>query len=165
MAVKDPPLPIAPSRLEIQSRLKVRSPSSTSLAAPAKLTAVPSSKTDPSSGAVIVTVGAVLTVTLMEADPLRPPLSLTEAVMVWVPAESVLEKDPPLPIKPSKVETQLNPKVRSPSSGSLAAPAKLIEVPLSKTEPSTGAVIVTEGAALTVTVMEAEPLKPPLSVT
>ena len=40
----------------------------------------------------------LLTVTFMELLPVSPPLSLTEAVTVWVPTESVVKKLPPEPI-------------------------------------------------------------------
>ena len=58
-AVEKPaPLPIDPSRSELQARPAVRSPSSASDAPPLKLTVWPATKLDPSAGAVMVTTGA-----------------------------------------------------------------------------------------------------------
>ena len=82
-----PPVPMLPSRLEVQDRLAVNTPSSVSVAVPTKLKLVPSTTEVPEGGAVIVTIGGVftggaVTVTLMVSEPGRPPLSVTEAVMV-----------------------------------------------------------------------------------
>jgi len=56
----EPPLPIVPSRLEVQARLADRSPSSTSLAVPMNVTGVPDTKDELSAGEVMFTDGAVL---------------------------------------------------------------------------------------------------------
>ncbi len=62
---------MAPSRLEVQARFGVRSPSSVSIAVPAKLILWPSMKLAPFAGPVIVTVAAVfwITVTVIWAEP------------------------------------------------------------------------------------------------
>jgi len=57
-------VPIAPSRLEFQDRLLVRSPSSGSLAVPLKVIDVPSTTAVPVFGSEMVTVGGVLIVTV-----------------------------------------------------------------------------------------------------
>ena len=107
------------------------------------------------------------TVTVIMADPSKPPESVTDAVTVWVPTLSVVEKLPPLPIAPSRFETQDRPAVRSPFSASSAVPEKAMLVPSGNEDPSTGLVIVTAGGvfANTVTVMMSEPGSPPESVT
>src|SRR3972149_5087692 len=58
---KLPPVPMAPSRFEVQARLDVRLPSSRSFAEPWKTTATPGSKVSPLLGAEMVTWGALLT--------------------------------------------------------------------------------------------------------
>src|SRR5215203_2739044 len=54
------PVPICPSRFDIQTMVEPRSPSSVSLAAPEKLIEAPSEKDAPLDGVEIDTVGAVL---------------------------------------------------------------------------------------------------------
>ena len=81
-----PPVPIGPSRSEVQVRpsVSVASSSSVSLADPLKLMVVPESKVALSAGLSMVTVGArfgVPTVILTEAVPVLPPESITDAVM------------------------------------------------------------------------------------
>ena len=168
-AEKEPPVPMAPSREEVQARLAVRSPSSASVAVPAKLMLVPSANVLPSSGAVMVTVGDVfeLTVTVIESLPAKPPESVTKAVIVWVPTERTAEKEPPVPMAPSRDDVQVRLPVRTPSSGSVAVPAKRMLVPSVKVLPLGGAITVTVGGVfgLTVTVIESLPAKPPESVT
>ncbi len=51
------------------------------------------------------------------------------------------------------LEVQARLAVRSPSSASLAVPAKLIESPRLNPAPSVGALIVTTGGALALTVI------------
>ena len=120
----------------------------------------------PSTGAVIATTGAVFTVTVIEAEPKTPPLSVTDAVMVWVPTERVaIEKETPVPIAPSRSEDHDRLAAISPSSVSMALPVNVIKLPAVNEAPSTGAVIATTGAVLTVTVIQEEPKTPPLSVT
>ena len=81
----------------------------------------------PFAGEVIAAVGEVLgssivTVTLSEL--VRPPESVTEAVIVCVPTERTVENAPPEPIGPSRLEFQVRLLVRLPSSASLAVPEK-----------------------------------------
>ncbi len=58
-----------------------------------------------------------------ESEPERPPESVTEAVMVWLPTDrELVEKEPPEPMAPSMLEVQLRDEVRLPSSVSLAVP-------------------------------------------
>ena len=163
---KDPPLPMAPSRSDVHAMFAVRSPSSASLAEPAKLTLSPRLKPAPSVGAVMLTLGAALTVMVMASESCKPPASVTEAVMTWVPAESAaVLKDPPEPMAPSRSEVHAMLAVRSPSSASLAEPVNVTLSPVLNPAPSTGAVIVTLGAALTVMVMASLSWSPPASVT
>ena len=59
-----------------------------------------------------------------------PLLSRTRKEMVWVPTERlVVEKLAELLMSPSMLEVQTRLEVRSPSSASLAVPAKLIVAP------------------------------------
>jgi hypothetical protein len=88
------------------------------------------------------------TVTVIEALPVRPPESVTEAVMVCVPSLSTALKEPPVPIWPSRLEVQTRLLVRLPSSVSVAEPEKLMEVPEAKLAPSAGLVMLTVGAVL-----------------
>ena len=165
----EPVLPMLPSMSEFQDRFAVMSPSSKSLAVPTKVMLVPSMTLDELAGAVMDTVGAAFTVTVMASDPAKLPLSVTEAVMVWVPTVRVLiENEPVLPMLPSMSEFQDKFAAMSPSSVSLAAPTKVMFIPTTNVEASVGAVMDTVGAVLaafTVTVMASEPGKLPLSVT
>src|SRR5659263_290268 len=83
---------------------------------------------------------------------LAPRLSVTVAVMVWVPSVSNLVKVPPVPIGPSRSDVHAILAVRSPSSGSDAEPANSIVAPASNSAPLTGLVMVTVGAVLGSTV-------------
>ena len=88
-------------------------------------------------------------VTVIPSEPLAPPESVTEAVIVWVPAESELvENEPPEPMTPSRLEVHDRLEVREPSSTSVAVPENDTEVPISKELPLAGAVIVTTGGLL-----------------
>src|SRR5512143_1421174 len=109
------PLPRNPLRFEAHTICSDRGPSSASLAVPENVIASPTRKLDPLAGAVIETVGALLMLRVIWAVPVSPPLSVTEAVIVWVPAERVLvEKEPPVPIGPSRLELQASDAARSP---------------------------------------------------
>ena len=80
---------------------------------------------------MIVTVGAVLDVivTVMLSEAVRPPESVTEAVIVCVPADRMaVENVLPQPIEPSMLEVQVRLPLRTPSSASLAVPEKLTKV-------------------------------------
>ena len=98
----EPPVPVsAPSRLDVHVIWLVRVvlSSSISVAFAWKLTVAPKFELEPFAGDVSVTTGALLViVTVIESDPEPPPLSVTEAVMVWTPMDSVLTLiEPPLP--------------------------------------------------------------------
>ena len=119
---------------------------------PVKAITSPSATVEPFAGAVMLTVGGVftaLTVRVTCSEALSPPLSVTEAVIVCSPADSVsVTKDPPLPMTPSTLELQDRLPVRSPSSRSTAVPVKAITSPSANVDPSAGAVMVTAGAWL-----------------
>src|SRR5207244_11371863 len=84
--------------------------------------------------------------TLRLAEQLRPPLSATEAVIVWVPADRVLtEMEPPVPSGPSKFEFHWIDELRLPCSVSLAVAAKLMDAPLVNVDPLAGALMLTIG--------------------
>ena len=149
-----PPVPSAPSRFDVQASAAVRLPSCVSLAVPVKVTAVPSTTEVPLAGAVMLTTGAVLlgvalvTVTVRVADPVRPPLSVTAAVIVCVPTDSVRDRLPPVPNAPSRFDVQVSAVVRLPSCVSLAVPVKVTAVPSTTDVPLAGAVMLTTGAVL-----------------
>ena len=76
---------------------------------------------------VVSAVGPVTgapTVTVMETcrEPDTPPLSVTDAVMTWVPAVKVRENDAPFPIWPIRLDVQRRLPERLPSWLSLALP-------------------------------------------
>src|SRR2546425_12648237 len=105
-------------------------------------------------------------VTLMLAEPLRPPLSATEAVIVWVPADRVLtEMEPPVPSGPSKFEFHWIAELRLPCSVSLAAAAKLMDAPVAKVDPLAGVLMLTAGGVLAdpLSVKLARPKRSPLA--
>src|SRR5947199_274713 len=88
--------------------------------------------------------------TLMLAEPVRFPLSVTEAVIVWVPAERVLTgMEPPVPSGPSRFEFHWSDELRLPSSVSLAVAVKLVDAPEAKVDPFAGALILSGGGVLT----------------
>ncbi len=87
------------------------------------------------------------TVTVIAAEPCKPPLSVTEAVIVCVPPDRVfVENDPPEPMLPSRLEVHARLAVRSPSS-SVAVPVNVMGSPWVNVDPFAGAVIVTVGGA------------------
>ena len=100
----------------------------------------------------MVTTGAVfaaLTVTVIEAEPVRPPLSVTEAVTVCTPTVSALvENEPPVPIWPWRSEVQVIDPVTAAasSSASVAPPAKAMLSPSVASGSLAGAVMVTTGS-------------------
>lgn len=120
------PEPIPPSMLDVQVRLPLRLPSSVSLAVPVKITELPDKYELPGAGEVIAIVGEVLGVvimTLMLFEPVKPPESVTEAVIVCVPTDKLeVENVPPEPIEPSMLEVQVRLSLRPPSSISKAQP-------------------------------------------
>ena len=168
---KEPPEPITPSILEVQTRLPVRSPSSASLAVPEKFTVSVEVYVLPFPGDLTLTVGGVFdppTVTVTLSEPVRPLESVTEAVIVCTPTDKPEEKELPEPISPSRLEVQTKFPVRSPSSASLAVPEKFTVSVEVYVLPSMEEAIVTVGGVLDVvivTVMLSDPVRPLESVT
>ena len=82
---------------------------------------------------MIVTCGAVFTtgddtVKVIVAEPARFPVSVADAVMVCVPGERAdVENLPPLPILPSRFDTQDRLFEMLPSSLSTALPLNVME--------------------------------------
>ena len=125
-----PPVPIAPSRLEVQATTGARLPSSRSLAVAVRVVAAPISRIEPLAGAVMATVGVALTTTEIATLALLPPLSVTEAMIAWVPELSVLVVMlPPVPRTPSRLEIHEMRAARLPSSASVAVAVKVTAVP------------------------------------
>ena len=115
----------------------------------AKLTASPWLKVEPSAGAVRVTTGGVLSIVrVIWSEPARAPESVTWAVITWLPIDKLAENEPPEPISPSRSENHRRPVVTSPSSRSLAVPAKAMVSAATKVAPSVGALIDTLGGVL-----------------
>ena len=97
---------------------------------------------------MIVTTGVAfaLTVNTIAAEPGVPWAFVAVAVMVCTPWERVVTANAaPLPITPSRSESQTRLAVTSPSSGSVDDPAKATRSPSVTPEPVRGAVIVTLG--------------------
>src|SRR5262245_29906178 len=160
--VIDGPVPRLPSRFE--PHWMVREVSSKSLAVAMKETAAPCSKEALLAGAVMATVGVELTTTVIVAEALLPPLSVTDAVMVWVPELSVLlVREVPEPSAPSRLEVDW--MLREVSSKSLAVVVKVMAWACSKEEPVAGPVMLMVGVEFTTTLTEVLALLPPESVT
>ena len=155
LVLKERPVPMTPSRLETQARLAEMSPAS-SIALPVKVTALPTGICAPEAGAAIVTCGARLfevepgvMVTMTKAEPVRPLLSATCAVMTCVPRASVeVVIEPPVPIMPFRSDTHWMRAVSVPSMPSSAVAWNVIGVPAAAVAPSAGWVMVTRGGAL-----------------
>lgn len=82
----------------------------------------------------------------MRSDAGAPPASVTLAVIVWVPVLSiVVDIEAPELIVPSRFELQVMEPDKSPSSGSEAVAAKVTVSPTTKAEPSSGALMTTDG--------------------
>src|SRR5262245_63390774 len=160
--VIDGPVPRLPSRFE--PHWMVREASSKSLAAAMKVMATPCSKDALLAGAVMAPVGVEFTTTPIVGVALLPPLSVTDAVMMWLPElKLVLVRDVPLPRAPSRLEVHW--MVRLASSRSLAVAVKVIAWACSKDEPEAGPVMLIVGLELTTTLIEVLALLPPESVT
>jgi hypothetical protein len=95
---------------------------------------------------VLLVAGGASIVTTTWLDPTRPPESVTLAVIVCVPLDSVLENEPPLPIGPSMFDVQFKLRVTTPSSVSLAEAANEMEVLYAYDELLDGLVSDTDGA-------------------
>src|SRR2546430_11251836 len=94
------------------------------------------------AGAVIATTGVASTVMVIMVWAVLPPLSVTVAVMVCVPVESVLAVIVrPVPSAPSRLEGQAIVAGRAPSSGSLAEAPKVTGAPRSKVAAPGGDVV------------------------
>src|SRR5436309_12895032 len=105
--VRLPPVPSAPSRLEVQVMAAVRLPSSRSLALAVSVTGVPWTDRVPSAGAVIVTTGGSLTTIVIGFWPVRPRRLVALAARVLGPERSaVTVRLPPVPRAPSRLEVQ-----------------------------------------------------------
>src|SRR5262249_3914457 len=73
-----------------------------------------------------------------------------DAVMVWVPERRFVRVMlAPVPREPSRLDVQVMPALRSPSSASEAVPAKVIASPGLETEPVAGAMMRMGGATWT----------------
>ena len=95
---------------------------------------------------MLTTGGAfvVPTRTTTVAVPASPPASVTVAVTVWIPSDSVAVTDDPVPSMPSRLETQRMRALRLPSCASSAVPAKVNAAP--------GAIFVRDAGAVTRTI-------------
>ena len=165
-----PPVPRAPSRLELQRMAAARSPSSASVAVAARSTGFPVRREVPFAGAAMETAGGAFggrTTTVRSAWPVRPPRSVADAVMTCVPAlRRVVVKLAPEPMSPSRSDVQRSDAERLPSVASLAVPLKARLVPAKTVVPSAGPVIATTGGVgVTVRRTCAEPVAPSESVT
>ena len=147
--VKKPaPLPIGPSRSEVQPTCADRSPSVMSMARAAKLTPRFANKSAPSTGASIVTTGGVgATVKRTVADPGVPSESVTEAVRRCVPSRRTTVRGVPEPSGPARSELHWTRPLTSPSKSSVAVAASETGVPAGTAAPPAGTVMVTTGAA------------------
>ena len=147
--VKKPaPLPIGPSRSEVQRICAERSPSVLSMARAAKLTPRFANTSAPSAGASIVTTGGVgEMVKGIVADPAAPSESVTEAVSRCVPSRRTTVSGVPEPSGPATSELHCSRPLRSPSKSSVAVAASETGVPAGTAVLPAGAVMVTTGAA------------------
>ena len=82
LTVTLPPVPSAPSRLDVQAIAGVRLPSSASLAVPVKVIAARGSNVDSEVGEKMVTVGLASTAMVIARLAVLPAASVTEAVTV-----------------------------------------------------------------------------------
>ena len=93
-------------------------------------------------------IGAAVIVIVICSLPGRLPLSVTDAVIVCTPIDSVAPTLAPVPNAPSRFEVQARFALRSPSSLSVAVPVSISAVPSTTLVPLAGAVIFTPGAVL-----------------
>ena len=147
----DAPAPIALSMLELHCICVSSEPSSTSDAEPWNVTESPSVNSEPDDGDKTDTVGGLFVVdwvivTVMVSVSDSEPLSVTVAVMVWVPNDRFLVKDAPVPIDPSILEVHCSEEFKELSSTSEALPWNVTEVMSTNSVPSGGDVIDTVGA-------------------
>ena len=91
-----------------------------------------------------------VTLRVIDACPVALAVSVAVAVIVCVPTlKELVEKLPPVPIRPLMLEVQTRLEVRIPSSASVALPVNEIEEPELKLEPLAGVEMVTSGAVFT----------------
>src|SRR5438445_3504476 len=167
LVVKLAPVPIAPSRLDVQVSVEERSPSIVATAVAVKVVGFPSAKSV-RVGALIVTAGGASsrTMTCVVALAERPAVSVIDAVKVCVPRLSVARlKLPPVPTAPSRSEVHRMRAERSPSKLSVAVAAKGMAAPKANFLPSAGAARVRTGADTLATsmVIDALPVRLPAS--
>src|SRR5439155_503835 len=159
IAVRPGPGPSAPSRLDVHWMRLVTSPSKSSAAVAASVSGVPAGTTVPSAGAAMVTTGGWVTVIVIAAWPTRPPVSVARALIVCTPGRSaVVATVAPVPRGPSRLELHSSRLPRSPSSASVAAPAKATGLPGSTLVPDGGARMLTSGAVFCVSVIRSSGL-------
>src|SRR6185503_5216918 len=95
--------------------------------------------TDPFAGEAMLTSGGSLMTSVIASMALKLPLSVTEAVIVCAPGESAeVLMEPPVPTKPSRLESHSIAGERSPSCLSLATAPNWIEAPALCDEPFFG---------------------------
>ena len=87
-----------------------------------------------------------VTVIVAKADPLSPPLSLTDAVIVCTPIDSVRVNEGPLPMTPSRLDVHCTADERSPSCASLAEPVNVMALLTRNDAPDAGDEIDTTGS-------------------
>jgi hypothetical protein len=166
--LKLPPVPIAPSMLDVHAIDPVRSPSSTSLAEARNAIWSPVENVLPPAGLARAICGGVsATVIVIDAVAVSPPESVTVAVMTCVPLLRRLETMPPLPSGPSTLDVHAIDDCNAPSSASDADAARSMTSFVWNDDPSAGDVIETVGAVferVTVTVSVAVAVAPRLSV-
>jgi hypothetical protein len=161
--------------LDIHCMELLSEPSSLSVAVPWNVTESPSVDSEPEDGDEIDTVGeefaGSLIVTDTCCDAVRRPLSVTVAVMVWVPAERVVsEKKLSVAKNPSMLEVHCMELLSEPSSLSVAEAQNVTLAPSSNSVPSIGLFIVKKGGwfcvdSFTVVVMLSVSDNKPESVT
>src|SRR5262249_47118075 len=103
----------------------------------------------PGAGAVIVTTGGAFVVptrTTIVALPARPPASVTLAVTVCRPSDSVAVTEGPVPSAPSRLDDHRMRAPRFPSCASRALPANVNATPGATFVRGPGAVMRTIGA-------------------
>ena len=167
LVVKLVPVPIWPSRSEVQTRLAATSPSTRSVAVAKKVAMLPARKPSLCCGSRITTAGMRMTVSVMVADPTRPPVSVTVAVMRCVPSLSMLvAKVAPLARTPSRSDVHWTVEERSPSVASSAVTLKDVLASCVTVLPAAGDVMVSAGGVgVMMTVICAVEVAPSESVT
>ena len=88
------------------------------------------------------------TATTPETLVQNPPLSLTDAVIVCTPIDSVRVNEGPLPMTPSRLDVHCTADERSPSCASLAEPVNVMALLTRNDAPDAGDEIDTTGSVL-----------------